>query len=183
MGMTIYQLIIGFLFWIPLTILFLRLALPLVRAPFSDPVVGWVYGVTNPVFRPIERFVPRYRNLSLTALLLFWLTATLEYMLLFWFTGSPLAWMVGGLAGALGFAIGAMIVCVVLSALFSLFQPRAGTSIVYLVERLAQPMLRAVRRFVPPIGPIDLSPAIVVLGLLIVRLLLTGLLYELASRV
>ena len=42
MGWTIYGLLIQFLFWIPLTILFFRIALPLVRAPFSDPLVGWV---------------------------------------------------------------------------------------------------------------------------------------------
>ncbi len=181
MGQNILPLLISFLFWIPLTILFLRLALPLVRAPFSDPVVGWVYEVTNPVFRPFERFVPRYRNLSLTAVLLFWFTATLEYTLLVWFSGSAFAWIVGGLAGAIGFALGALMVCVVLFALFSLFQPRAGTSIVYLVERFSVPLVRHVRRFIPTIGPIDLSPAIVVLALMIVRLLLTDGLYRLAA--
>lgn len=175
MGWTIYAYLVTFLFWIPLTILFLRIALPLVRAPFSDPLVGWIYSITTPLLRPLERFIPRWRNLSLAAVLLFWLVASLECALLVRLDGNPLLWLAGGLAGAISFALGFLIALIVLYALFSLFQPRAGTSIVFLTERLASPACRMVRRYVPPIGPFDLSPAIVVMLLMILRIALLQL--------
>jgi len=180
-GLSIYAWLIQFLFWIPLTILFLRIVLPVVRAPFSDPLVGWIYTVTNPVMRPFERFIPRWRNWSLTAILLFWVVACIEYALIR-LGGSPLAWLIGGLGGAISFALGFLIALVVLYALFSLFQPRAGTSIVYLTERIAQPMCAVFRRHIPPLGPLDLSPAMVVLSLVLTRLLLTAALYQLAAK-
>lgn len=180
-GYTIYQLLIIFVFWIPLTILFLRIALPIVRAPFSDPLVGWVYKSTNPLLRPLERFVPRWRNLSLAAVLLFWLVATIEYALLS-LRVSPAAWAVGGLGGALGFALGWLIALVVLHVLFSLFQPREGTSPVHMTARIVVPMVSPLRRRLPLLGPFDLSPAVLMLGLMIVRLVLGGALYGLAAR-
>lgn len=182
MGVMVYQYLIQFLFWIPLTILFCRIALPLVRAPFSDPLVGWVYSVTNPILRPIERFVPRWRNLSLAALLLFWLVASLEFALLSLLSGNPLGWLLGGLAGAISFALGFLIALVFVSVLFSFFQPRAGSSIVFLVQRLANPICFVFRRYIPPIGPFDLSPALAILALSILRMLLPWLIYSLAAK-
>lgn len=181
MGWTLYYYCITFLFWIPLTILFLRIALPLVRAPFSDPLVGWVYSVTTPVLRPLERFVPRWRNLSLAAVLLFWLVAALEFALLVRLQGHAGLWLLGGLAGALSFALGFLIALIVLYALFSLFQPRAGASFVFIVERIAAPLCNRVRRLVPPLGPFDLAPAIVILLLLIMRVLLAEQMTKLAG--
>lgn len=181
MGLTVYSFVIQFLFWIPLAILFCRIVLPLVRAPFSDPLVGWVYTVTNPVLRPFDRFIPRWRNLSLTAVLLFWLVASIEYALLR-LGGSPLAWLIGGLSGALSFALGFLIAMIILYVLFSLFQPRAGTSFVFLTERIAAPLCNVLRRYVPPLGPLDLSPALMTLALVLTRLVVTGLLYGLAAK-
>lgn len=181
MGLTVYAFVIQFLFWIPLAILFFRIVLPLVRAPFSDPMVGWVYTVTNPVMRPFDRFIPRWRNLSLTALMLFWLVASIEYALLR-LGGSPLAWLIGGLAGAISFALGFLIVLIVLYVLFGLFQPRAGTSLVFLTERIAAPLCNLFRRYIPPLGPLDLSPALVTLSLVLTRLVFTQLLYGVAAK-
>lgn len=181
MGWTVYGMLIQFLFWIPLTILFFRIALPLVRAPFSDPLVGWVYSVTNPLLRPLERFVPRWRNLSLAAVLVFWLVASIEYALLVRLAGPALLWPVGGLAGALSFALGFLIALIFLYTLFTLFQPRAGTSIVFVTERIAVPICRIFRRRLPMIGPFDLSPAAAILVLMLLRLLLQWLIYEIAQ--
>lgn len=181
MGLDIYSLLIRFLFWIPLAILFLRIVLPLVRAPFSDPLVGWIYTVTNPVMRPFDRFIPRWRNLSITALLVFWLVASIEYALLR-HGGSPLAWLIGGLAGAISFALGFLIALIVLFVLFSMFQPRAGLSLVFLTERIAAPLCNVFRRYIPPLGPLDLSPALATLLLIVTRLVFTHLLYSLAAK-
>lgn len=181
MGVMIYQYLVSFLFWIPLTVLFCRIALPLVRAPFSDPLVGWVYSVTNPVLRPIERFVPRWRNLSLAAVLLLWLVASLEFALLMLFAGNPLMWLLGGLAGAISFVLGFLIVLIFASVLFSFFQPRAGSSIVFLVQRLTGPICNAFRRWIPAVGPFDLSPALAILALTILRLILPQAIFALSK--
>jgi YggT family protein len=178
MGWTIYGLLIQFLFWIPLTILFFRIALPLVRAPFSDPLVGWVYSVTNPLLRPLERFIPRWRNLSLAALALYWLVASFEFALLVRLSTPVWTWLLGGLAGAISFALGFLMALIILYVLFGLFQPRAGTSLVAITERIARPICNVFRRRLPTVGPFDLSPAFAMLVLMLLRLLMQWLTYE-----
>lgn len=169
---SLYTMLIDLLFFIPFTVILLRITFPLVRAPFSDPVVGWVYTVTTPVLRPLERFIPRWRNLSLAAVVLLWLVATLEFALLT-LVLAPLAWLIGGFGLAANFAIGFLIVMIILYSLFSLFEPRHGSSIVFLTQRIAAPLCGVFRRFVPTIGPFDLSPMLVVLALLVLRILVS----------
>jgi YggT family protein len=180
MGWTIYGMLIQFLFWIPLTILFFRIALPLVRAPFSDPLVGWVYSVSNPLLRPLERFIPRWRNLSLAAVAVFWLVASIEFALLLRLSTPVWTWLIGGLVGAVSFALGFLIALIVLHVLFSLFQPRAGTSLVFITERIARPICNVFRRRLPLIGPFDLSPAFAMLLLMLLRLTMQWATYELS---
>ena len=69
-----------------------------------------------------------------------------------------------------------------LYVLFGLFQPRAGTSLVFLTERIAAPLCNVFRRFIPPLGPLDLSPALVTLSLILTRLVFTQGLYGLAAK-
>ena len=183
MAWALYGWLIQFLFWIPLSILFFRIALPLVRAPFSDPLVGWVYSVTNPILRPFDRFVPRWRNLSLSAVLVFWLVAVIEYALLARLSGSPLLWLAGGLVGAMTFTLGYLMGLILLYTLFSLFQPREGSSVVFLTVRLASPLCNVFRRWMPMVGPFDLSPALAMLVLVVLRFLLAWLLVQLANLI
>ena len=68
---------------------------------------------------------------------------------------------------------------IVLYTLFGLFQPRAGTSIVFVTERIARPICNVFRRRLPMIGPFDLSPAAAILMLMVLRLLLLWVSYKL----
>lgn len=179
---SLYATLIDLLFFIPYTVILLRIAFPLVRAPFSDPVVGWVYTVTTPVLRPLERYIPRWRNLSLAAVVLLWLVASLEFALLS-LVLAPLAWLIGGFGLAANFAIGFLIVMIVLYTLFSLFEPRTGSSVVFLTHRIAAPLCGLYRRLVPTIGPFDLSPMLVILTLLILRILVAMLVQTLLRAV
>lgn len=180
MLLSIYQLVMSFVFWIPLAILFLRIVFPLVRAPFSDPMVGWVYTVTNPVMRPLERVVPRYRNLHLAAVLLFLLTAMLS-MAVIGLTLDPRLVIFGGLDRALGFVYFFLLALLILHVLMSFVVVRQGNFFIELVHRVVGPPLRAIRARVPPIGPFDLSPMLLILALTIVWMLLSAGLWTLAG--
>jgi YggT family protein len=152
-----------------------------VRAPFSDPLVGWVYSVTNPLLRPLERFVPRWRNLSLAAVMLFWLVASIEFALLVRLETPAWTWIVAGLVGAISFALGFLMALIILHVLFGLFQPRAGASLVLITERIARPICNVFRRRLPLIGPFDLSPAVAMLVLMLARLVMQWLTFELVA--
>lgn len=178
MGATLYSILIDFLFFIPMAITLMRLVFPLVRAPFSDPAVSWTYTVTNPLMRPLERVVPRYRNFHIAALLLFLLTAMLNV----WASTlqlDPALIVIGGLVKALWFAFGAFFLMMLLYILASFVVLRQGNFLIDLVNRIAAPPCRAVRRVIPPLGPFDLSPALVIMGSYIVVLIVSQLLMAL----
>jgi uncharacterized protein YggT (Ycf19 family) len=65
--------------------------------------------------------------------------------------------------------------------LFGLFQPRAGTSLVLITERVARPICSVFRRHLPLIGPFDLSPAFAMLLLMLARLVMQWLTFELVA--
>mgnify|MGYP002783985114 CR=1 FL=1 len=180
MWWSIYQLIMSFVFWIPMAILFLRILFPLVRAPFSDPMVGWIYTVTNPLMRPLERFIPRYRNLHLAAVLLFIAVSMLSVAVI-GLTLQPRMLIFGGLERALGFVYFFLIALLILYVLMSFVVVRRGNFFVELVGRVVGPPIRWIRARVPPIGPFDLSPMLLILALTILWMLLSAGLWTLAG--
>ena len=69
----------------------------------------------------------------------------------------------GGIPGA--FAIRLLLdvlqVLLLIRMAASLLAPRSTHPLIVLVERATEPVLRQAREFVPPVGRIDVSPAIV----------------------
>lgn len=64
-----------------------------------------------------------------------------------------------------------IVIHVVLSFFMSPFHPIRQT-----IDRIVQPMLEPIRRFMPQTGMLDLSPMVLILILYVIRSLLVGLL-------
>jgi YggT family protein len=60
---------------------------------------------------------------------------------------------------------------VILSYFMSPYHPIRET-----IDRIVEPMLAPVRRVVPAVGMIDFSPIVLLIGLMLIRVLLVGLL-------
>lgn len=65
-----------------------------------------------------------------------------------------------------------IIIDAVLSYFLSPFQPVRQT-----LDRLVEPMYRPIRRFIPPIGMVDLSPLILIILIQIIQTVLVRLLF------
>lgn len=83
---------------------------------------------------------------------------------------SPLLWLFNEIVDLY---IGVIIAAVVVSWLvnfgvLNLTNPLAR-QLVQILDALTEPVFRRVRRFVPPIGGLDLSPLVVLLGLELIR--------------
>jgi YggT family protein len=55
--------------------------------------------------------------------------------------------------------------------------------IVHVLDALTDPLFRRVRKIIPPIGGLDLSPIVVLIGVQFVNYVLDNLLYYLIYRV
>ena len=160
--------LIKVLFDLYLGALLLRVLLQLTRADFYNPLSQLVWKVTNPPVQPLRAFIPRYQNLDTAALLVLFVVAAIYIALV----GAMLA---GGVS-ALALLWFALLKCVVLTinfytlslfvqAILSWMGPGGNNPAAALLWSLNEPLLKPVRRFIPPIGGFDLSPLAVMLAL------------------
>ncbi len=73
---------------------------------------------------------------------------------------------------------------IIIRAVISWFSPDPRNRFVIILHRLTEPVLRPIRRIIPPsqLGGIDISPFIMILVIIFMNNFLVGTLIEIASR-
>lgn len=152
------------------TVFLLRVLLPIVRADARNQLSQAVIRLTNPLVLPLRRVLPplgKIDTASIVALIIVQIAATATLWLL-----GAYPWVVDGSRFAQVVFVTLIITliqfysfAVFLYALLSLIAPGAYSPAVSLLTSLCEPLLRPVRRVIPPIGGFDLSALFVLIGL------------------
>jgi YggT family protein len=156
-GVMLVQVVFGLL----LFVMVLRVVLPLSGARFRNPLCQLIYRVTNPVLAPLGKVIPNFRRLSISAVLLTWLIATLGAGALWLLSGETpplLGLLLLGLGIMIHFILGLYFWAVVVRAVMSFFSPDYGNPAVELLHDLTEPLLKPFRRLPPRMSGVDLSP-------------------------
>ena len=161
--------------------LLVRFALQWARASFRNPLGQFIVAVTDWMVRPVRRVVPGLFGLDLASLLLAWLWQVIYQGIALGLSGvllvvSPAPALVVLLLAALEVVkIGLYLVmgAVIVSAVFSWVNPYAPLAEVF--NTLTRPLLRPFRRFIPPVGGVDLSPLALLLVLQIALFVVAGM--------
>ncbi len=156
----------------------LRFLLQWVRADFYNPLVQFLVRITNPPLLPLRRIVPGYRGLDLASLVLAFALQLVE-MSLITLLISPFP-SVGGVllltvAELFKLLINIYLWGIVIQAILSWVNPDPRHPAARVLAQLTDPVLRPVRNRLPPVSGIDLSPMVVVVGLIFISLLLQDL--------
>lgn len=163
------------LFGLYTAVVVLRFLLQLVRADFYNPVSQLIVKVTTPVLRPLRRFIPGYGGVDLASLLLAWLIKAAELALLATILGvgfnllGALGWAIPAL---LGLMIDILLFAVLIRVILSWLNPDPFHPAARLLSDLTDPVLRPAQRMLPPMGGLDLSPMLVMIALVLLRMLL-----------
>lgn len=157
----------------------LRMYMQYHRVPFGNPLGRFIFALTDWIVMPLRRIVPAIKRWDLASAVAAWLLVTVKYLLLMLLIGGvrltilPLLTLFGLMQLAVSGLTALLVVYAVLSWI-----PGASPMLKDLIDRLAQPLVRPLRRFIPLIGGVDLSPlaAIVLLqvGAIILGNLLAG---------
>jgi YggT family protein len=123
----------------------------------------------------LRQLIPGYAGMDLASLVLLWLLKTVELGLLVLVLGHG-----ASLFGALGWAIPAVIelflniflFAILIRVILSWLNPDPYNPAVALLTRLTDPIMRPAQRLIQPIGGIDLSPMVVIIGLVLLEMLL-----------
>lgn len=145
----------------------LRFMMQLFRVPFRNPFAQFIVAITDFAVKPLRRVVPGLFGLDWACLLLAWLVELGVVTAGYWLDGFPFA-LAGGkvwpvmlglavvklLSLAVYLVIGLTLVRAVLSWVNS------HTPLIPVVVELTEPFLRPLRRFVPMVSNVDLTPLV-----------------------
>lgn len=152
----------------------LRLYMQLQRVSFANPIGRLVFALSDWLVLPLRKIVPaagRWDLASLTGALLLQVAQYLALWLMLG-GGMGLAWLPWlAVFGVVRVAISGLMGLLIVYAVLSWVQTRSPLSDV--IGRLCEPLLRPVRRILPLLGGVDLSP-LVLLVLLQVLMIVVG---------
>jgi len=157
-------------------LLLLRFHFQWLRAPFRHPFGEFVLATTSWAVVPARRVVPGLRGLDLPTLLLAWIAQALGLWLQHWIRGAEAAAAALVAAAAmdlLRYSLYILMGAVIIQAVFSWMNPY--TSAAPLLDAITRPFLRPLRRFVPPIGNIDLTPLVLIVVLQVILIVIGNL--------
>lgn len=163
----------------------LRFYFQLTRASFQNPFAQLVVTLTNFAVTPVRRLLPSLGKLDISTLLLAYKTQLFLYLLSLLLKGFPLfvaggqVWLVIlGLAflGVISVSISIFLYAVLIQAVLSWVNPH--TPIAPTLNSLTYPVLRLLRKYIPPAGQFDLSPLVFII---LAQLVLTTILLPLEN--
>jgi YggT family protein len=150
------------------------------RAPFRNPVGEFIAAATNWAALPLRRVIPGLLGIDMASVCAAWLVQIAFFGIMAGLTGlvaiAPgamfsIIWLAA--LAVLRMFIYLLMGVIIVAALLSWINPHAPAMSMF--DALSRPLLLPVRRRLPPLGGIDLSPLVVLLLLQVVLIVLAGL--------
>jgi YggT family protein len=168
-------LIIRVIFELYILLVMLRFILQTVRADFYNPLSQFIVKATSPVLKPLRRVIPGFAGIDLAAIVLMLTLKIIELLLIGLLHGGlvPIAVvLLGSVFGLLETAIYIYIVAIIVLAIASWISTGGYNPVLALMAQITDPLVRPIRRMIPPMSGFDLSPlvALVLLNLLLLAL-------------
>lgn len=165
------SIVVRTVYWVLVPAALLRLYMQWVRVPFRNPVGSFVCAVTDWIVLPLRRVVKGGSGIDwssfLAACLLELALAALFNILvgrpsLFSGTGMMSGWLVNGAFGLVVTALTMVLWITVACAVFSWV--RAESPVADVLDAVSAPWLKPIRRRVPMVGGVDLSPLVLLVA-------------------
>lgn len=172
-----FRFLVEVVFDLYLMVVLLRFWLQSARADFYNPLSQFVVKATSPLLNPIRKVIPGLGGFDLASLVLALIVAALKIVtisLLFFGGIEPVTVLVGSLITVikegLNLAFWVLIIRAILSWVSQGYNP-----IEAIFHQLTEPMLRPIRKIIPPIGGLDLSILVLIIGLQFLQILFLDL--------
>ena len=147
----------------------LRFLLQWVRADFHNPLSQAIVKITNPLVIPLRKFIPSIRGIDTSTLLVILGLQMVLFSILALITS-------GTLPGILPLFLGSLIeiadqvlwfyfIIIFVSVILSWVNPGTYNPVTSILYSLTEPIMAPVRRLIPSVGGLDLSPIFVIIAI------------------
>jgi YggT family protein len=170
--------LIDTLFSIYIAIMLLRFILQQVGADFYNPISQFIVKATQPLVTVARRFIPSIKKVDTATLVLVLLLMLMKLSVLFAIAGIQLngqLLLVKTIYDLISLTFDIFIIALFIQAILSWVNPDPYHPVSSLLRNLTLPILRPIQKHVPPIGGIDLSTLIALIGLMFIKRLVLSL--------
>ena len=158
-----------------LLIVLLRFILQLVRADFYNPLSQFIVRATHPILKPLRRIIPSLGGLDLASLVLAlivqFVLMALTLMLMGVGINDPLLILVWSIIGVTALLLKVFFFALIISVILSWVAQGTHNPAALLVNQICEPLLMPIRRILPNLGGLDLSPIVAFLILNLIDML------------
>ncbi len=164
-----FHVLIITIFDLYLMVILLRFFLQLFRADFYNPLSQFVVRATNPVLKPLRQIIPGLGGIDISSLVFAFVVSLLKiYLVDAVFKGSVppiVTLLILSLFDLLSQSVNLLFWMILIRVLISWVNPGLHNPVMAVIYQLTEPLMAPVRRMLPPMGGLDLSPIILLLGL------------------
>ncbi|MGY4534045.1 YggT family protein [Pseudomonas sp. TE3786] len=158
-----------------LLIVLLRFILQLVRANFYNPLCQFIVRATQPLLKPLRKIIPGFGGLDIAslvlAILLQFILIALTILLTYGMFANPVQMLIWSMIGITALFLKVFFFALIISVILSWVAQGSHNPGVELVNQICEPVLAPIRRILPSMGGLDLSPIFAFLALKLLDML------------
>ncbi len=176
--MNAVNFLINTLFDIYIMVVLLRVWLQLARADFYNPFSQFIVKATQPVVAPLRRIIPSMGGIDTATIVFAYLVACGTFVALSLIQGGaidPVSTLIYSAVIVILATFKMLFWVLILRAILS-WVSQGHNPIEAVMHQLTEPLLAPVRRFIPPMGGLDLSMIVVIIALNFVEILVRDIL-------
>ena len=155
-------------------VLILRVLLQLSGASSSNPISAFIIKVTRYPLNILRPVFPTIKNINLAAIvLIIVLQMLIGFVMLASLPGAN-SWaiFIWSISEVIVQVINVLTYSIFISIILSWINPGLQNPITELLYKITEPILAPCQRLIPPMGGLDLSPMVALLGLQVLKMLL-----------
>ncbi len=154
----------------------LRMMMQWIRADYRNPLTQFIVRVTNPLVIPLRRIVPAVGKLDTASLIVVLVIELIVTVVLINMTcvGEPYLVQVISLTilRVIYLILRVYLFVILIYVILSWINPGTFNPVSNLLAAIAEPVLRPLRRLIPSIGGLDLTPLFALIGIQALTMLL-----------
>ncbi|QJR13351.1 YggT family protein [Usitatibacter palustris] len=169
--------VVDTLFHLFILAVLVRFWMQVLRAPMRNPIAQFTMALSDWAVKPLRRIIPGFFGLDLASLLVAWAAEFVLQVILLYIMDRPITENPGVLSVVLFFAfvklirlsIYVFIGALILQAVLSWVNPHHPVAPFF--DALTRPFMKPVRKIIPLIGGVDISPIFVLIAFQLVLML------------